>query len=853
MGTFDDTLKTWEQAVRSASASQLASALKSLRTWITTESHLTSARSRALVEALIGGGFARAASHDSQRFSVAVGVFQRAVESALAEGSEPVDRPELWAAASRLVARTSVIHPDMSLVVAPILQTMAKAGPFGAIREVISKELQALTPQKIAPPAPPPPASPSPASPESTPPVPQESSFSNARLRPVTEPEVATWSDPGDQPEYPAPPAPLDLDPQDLEPTLPSAPYQPSALREEPPSQEPAPASPMTSASPPLPASAPALIPEGSESADSFSAWDGDLSFADPSIASPVRWDDSVDERPGSDSQPGPSRPLEDSTDSQPRSLDPQPPSLAPSEVIAPADAALATIFTQLREARAALARRQRDGDPEGLADAAEIAAEVLAKAPDNTATAAAHAVLCEVALERGNGPEADIELDQALQADPECEDALAVAVRLRSGGAEEAPFVADLRFAVAQGRESLLDGASDDTLEALVDASNRMANDPRPMLLATFIALNELEDDSQADDLSRRAWQTFPPERVPELGLGSELTSRAARELLNRGVTLAEAAGPQGRLDMARLGETKGHLPAGYVQMALGLARLAMYADPELSAGQRADLGMVIGEALFRLQYYDAAKAEFQRSTSLDRTRLGQSARAATDQCQVMKLRSVDDSSIVVRAGRWTDPLSDAARKSLRNRAKQLREAARAADVEATSLTTALARGLCQQVEDVPDIARLAPELHATIDKVREVRAQIEALQVESDPQHISEEASEAQQGGLLGRVSAGLGAAAAKARDLANKAQLTVRIQTAEGRHNRLLGQAGQQFFQAMRSGQLTEAILPEGVDAALQRVTGLGALVSRCKSAADQLVTEDQQLRDVLEPPI
>ncbi len=517
-------------------------------------------------------------------------------------------------------------------------------------------------------------------------------------------------------------------------------------------------------------------------------------------------------------------------------------------EVLAPGNASLADALASIKEGRLALQRRQREGDPEGLTEAEAIAKEVLAAAdPAGPPAAMARALLAEVALERGDEESALREIEAAQRADPENEDVLAAAVRLRAGDAATAPTVAALRYAIARAREELLDDRPKKAIKVLVRTAERHDDEPWLLAFAAWVALERLERDDLADEYAMRARRGLPPKISPALGLGDDLETDVAAKLVRRAGKLVTAEGPKGRLDLARRGETESHVAGAWLLLGLGLARYRLYAPSKMGKSEQARIRVVVADALFLLQFYDAAAAEYDRARSTDRSAQND-ARNGIDQCQSMKLKSVDDETIVVRAGAYKDPLSVAVGTYLLERGTRLRKASREADLEGRALQKAVVRHLVEELQDGADRFDADSAVGAALASV--IAAESELSSLRSSLEHLDggladengepPEADAEGKRGLFSRIKKGIGAAAGRAKDLANRAQLAVRINTAEAKTDRLIVEAGRKVAGHAVEDDVPDDDLSEEARASLARVRALRSLEAR-------FAAEDRGLRD------
>jgi hypothetical protein len=498
-------------------------------------------------------------------------------------------------------------------------------------------------------------------------------------------------------------------------------------------------------------------------------------------------------------------------------------------KLAAPTDKGSADDGPDLAAARA-LERFRKDGDPAELDGARRLYKEALKAATIAPAKAAARAGLALVALSGGDETEAKRLADEALREDDCCPLAISVAARAARGeGARER-----LKGAIARARAALSKGDRK-ALPAIIEELEEKHGDEPFAALVRFA--DGADRHSPSEDAIAAAWKRYPSRNHPDLALGAGLDLVVAKGAALWALERLEKD-DAGWAPTVKDLEKKDNAVAGALQIALGVSRVALAVRSDLTKPEEQELRMASAYALLGLQHFDQSAATFAKARTIDRkTPAGFECSKGEDRCAVMR-RAFDKPGIKAKLGSLEGIGLAALKKSLASKLEKLSAEKRPLDEKLGGDETETAKKLAG---DATRRARAfekmksAGGLDETVTAIAEAEKKLGELSSEQDGLAAKKEkAPEAPaKGGLFGKLAGGLGRALDGAKDLAKGAELKLRRQHVEAKHQEALRNLGKRLRDAPDGGWKDKEL-----DAYVARTRTLEAKLDQLEDEAGQL---------------
>ena len=427
-----------------------------------------------------------------------------------------------------------------------------------------------------------------------------------------------------------------------------------------------------------------------------------------------------------------------------------------------------------------ALERWRRSGDPEELETARRLFKQAAAEGEGKLAKGAARAGLALTLLLSGEEEKALAQAEKALALFPQEPTAVEVLLRARreGEGAREQVRAALLRGARAFASSDLA------AIDAAAGELSRLApQEPFGPLLALARLVEEGVGPDALEPALLEAWKAYPGSALGDLPLGGPVDVAIARAALRWVKEEVERRGPEALSATIKNVESKENVVAGAIQLALGLARVAL-ATRKTDAAEEQTLRMLVGQALFSAQYYDQAKEVLAAARTLDRNHPQVlDINALETQCGVMR-RAFDKPGVKAKMGKFDGVGIVHYRKAL---AARLQRVLAERDAEQARVEGDQMRIVQAVIDDPKRRERIAArakkaELPDPFSRLAELEAQLGDL--DDQARDAAAPAPRAEAGGMFSRMKQGLSKAVDKAKSAAKGAELALRKSVAMGK---------------------------------------------------------------------
>lgn len=420
-----------------------------------------------------------------------------------------------------------------------------------------------------------------------------------------------------------------------------------------------------------------------------------------------------------------------------------------------------------------ALGRYRASGDPAELDAARKLYTRAAKAAQNDLARGAARAGLAQACLHAGDVEKAADHAAKALALFPD--EPVAARVLLRAGRPGEGERER-VQGALLRARAALRRSDHDGALAAARELEELAPKEPFGPMVA-LAAQHEKGEKKGLEAAIARVWQRYPPSvGMADLALGEEL---------ERPVVLAPLVWVRQRIEQeggdvlaltVKDVDSKANVVAGAVQVALGVARVALATRAQPGAVEEQELRKWVGQALLAAQHYDHAKEVLAQARTLDRnSHHVLELNKDETHCGVMK-RAFDKPGVKAKAGKLDGVGVVQHRKAIASRLQtvlaQKDEALGGYEQDEERIVAAVA-GAPERRKRLEARAREAgqPNPFDRLDAVEDELASLDSRAAE-EPASVPSGG-----GGLFGKMKGGFSKALDKAKSAAKGAELALR----------------------------------------------------------------------------
>lgn len=425
------------------------------------------------------------------------------------------------------------------------------------------------------------------------------------------------------------------------------------------------------------------------------------------------------------------------------------------------------------RAADRAVARYRSTGDPEELEAAKKLYARAVKSAEGALARGAARAGLAQVALLMGDADKAVEHATKALALFPDEPVATRVLLRAKRPGEADRERVAG---ALARARGALARSDFEGALAVAEELDSLAPKEPFGAMVALAVQ-HEKGDPKGLEAAITRVWERYPASAgMADLPLGEEI---------ERPVVLAPLLWVRRRIEKeggdvlamtVKDVDSKQNVISGAVQIALGVARVALVTRPQLSPVEEQELRKWTGQALIAAQYYDHVKEVLAAARTLDRnSHHVLEINKDETHCGVMK-RAFDKPGVKAKSGKLDGVGLVQFRKAVAARLQavlaQKDEALGGYEQDEERIVAAIA-GSPERKKKIEARAKKAgqPSPFERLDAIEDELASLDKAAADPAP------AEPSGGGGFFGKMKGGLSKALDKAKSAAKGAELALR----------------------------------------------------------------------------